>query len=240
MKKTAIISFYLWLLHGFVFAQSLADSTLKSVHRFDRIEFNKLKESKEFQYKELGEQDLSWIERLIAWIIELLNKILPKNLPIPQSGVSFNWLYWILCFVLAGIIIYLIFRANFSSIFSKKAKKIQNNEFEILEENIHEIKFVDEITLAENDGNYRKAIRLRYLKILKSLHDHGLIEWNPSITNTQLKRKLKNTPYSKEFNDIVYIYEYTWYGLFNPSLDEYTKIKSILDQFSKKFNTVGE
>jgi len=218
----------------------MRDSTLKNVQRFDREEYFKLKNSGDYDYLEESEKGLSLLERIIQWILKLLNKILPENMiDVPnESNFDTTFFTWAILIGFIAIIIFIIVKMKKAGMFKKKAKRIIPEEFDILEENIHEIAFIDEITQAENDKNFRKAIRLHYLNTLKHLDDNGLIKWTPNNTNSDFKRMMRNSKYFEEFKELLWIYEYAWYGLSNPNFDEYTKLKESYLKFQSNFNKV--
>ena len=51
------------------------------------------------------------------------------------------------------------------------------------DEDIHEINFEEKITKLVDQKNYKEAIRLSYLRILKQLTDKELIVWKVDKTN---------------------------------------------------------
>lgn len=218
----------------------MKDSTLTKVNRFDREEYFKLKNSGKYDYVESNENGLSLLERIFQWILELLSKFLPKNMiDIPKGNIYDSKIFFGI--IILGFIIligFIIFKMQKDGMFKRKAKRINHEEFDVFEENIHEIAFHDEITIAENDNNFRKAIRLLYLNTLKHLDDNGLIKWTPNNTNSDFKRMMRDSNYYNEFKELLWIYEYAWYGLSNPNRDEYTKLKESYTKFQSNFNKV--
>jgi hypothetical protein len=78
--------------------------------------------------------------------------------------------------------------------------------------------------------DYRKAVRLHFLKLLKQLTDNNLIKWQIDKTNNDYSMELANSKYNSKFNELSLMYEYIWYGDF--SLDE-TNFKGTISKFKE-------
>jgi hypothetical protein len=83
-----------------------------------------------------------------------------------------------------------------------------------MQEDIHAMDFDALIAAAVNAGDYRWAIRLHYLRLLKQLTDRGMIGWKPEKTNHDYLHELKRTDLRGEFAAIITLFEYAWYGNF--------------------------
>ncbi|MDX2301482.1 MAG: hypothetical protein NW226_01725 [Microscillaceae bacterium] len=86
-------------------------------------------------------------------------------------------------------------------------------------------------------GNYRVALRIYYLLIIKTLHDKGLILWKKEKTNRQYILELKGQPHDVDFAYLTRTYEMIWYGdkFFEPtymqeSCHSFEKFLNNLDQ----------
>jgi hypothetical protein len=79
-------------------------------------------------------------------------------------------------------------------------------------ENIHEVDFRTRIAEAEDAGNFRLAVRLGYLEVLKHLTDNGLIQWQPDKTNHTYVAELAAGPVRDAFRGATREFEYVWYG----------------------------
>lgn len=84
-----------------------------------------------------------------------------------------------------------------------------------------------------NKGNYRKALRLLFLKLINSLDDQNLISYSKEKTNTDYLCELPNNEIREEFRRLVNIYNNVWYGLFGIDKQEYHDFeKSFLKVFA--------
>jgi hypothetical protein len=94
----------------------------------------------------------------------------------------------------------------------RRAEKGTDIDVDVHEENIHAMDFDALIARAVAGGDYRWAIRLHYLRILKQLADRGLIAWKPEKTNHDYLYELKRGDLHGAFLAIIILFEYAWYG----------------------------
>jgi len=119
----------------------------------------------------------------------------------------FQIIPYILIFIIVALILYYIF----SNI--EIEKKIESNlisEFDI--EDIEEVDTLDGFQKALANGDYRSAIRWRFLNALQLLAKKDIIDWQPEKTNRDYNRELRGLPQSAAFNTLVRIFENVWYG----------------------------
>jgi hypothetical protein len=86
---------------------------------------------------------------------------------------------------------------------------------------------------AKEAGDFRLAIRFGFLKILKALQALNQIEWHPEKTNRQYLNELDGT-LRKPFHRAVFVYEYVWYGEFEPTPAHFTEIEQVLMDVAPK------
>nr|WP_230688324.1 DUF4129 domain-containing protein [Hymenobacter jeongseonensis] len=84
--------------------------------------------------------------------------------------------------------------------------------YDIASENIHAVDYAARIAEAEEAGNFRLAIRLGYLEVLKHLTDRGFIQWQPDKTNHAYLAEITTGPLRDAFRSITRQFEYVWYG----------------------------
>lgn len=141
---------------------------------------------------------------------------------------------------IASVIVYVTLKlmgVDFSGIYRKK----NNNEipYETLGENIHAIDFVDSIAEATTQKNYRLAVRLYYLKALKELTDHEMIDWRINKTNRSYVYELSSPTLRPDFERITLQFEYAWYGDFPVDETQFLNIKNQFLTFSNAVLTNG-
>lgn len=159
----------------------------------------------------------------------------------PQNLENFFMFMQYLFFaVLAGAILYLVVKSKFSfGGLSGSNQKIENEITEITQiqriEDLESVNFQIQIDKAEANGNYRLAIRLYYLWLIKHLSNAKFIEFHVNKTNRQYCNEMKGSKYAEEFEECTKYYNYVWFGEFGIEADVYQKIrphfKSLLGRF---------
>lgn len=220
----------------FIESDSLVRSNYSTDHALYTKSFapnykNKYK-GNDFDYEVLKPKPSIW-DRIKLKIAELLSKIFKDLDPNKANLYTVNILRIIGIVVLAFLIFILVRyllskEGNF--LFGKKNRKI-NIRTQDLEENIHEINFLQTISQLEQQQDYRSAIRYQFLFALKKLTDKNLISWNPEKTNRDYLRELKNENQREDFRRIVYVYDYIWYGEFDTQEKEYQYYKTYFNKF---------
>jgi len=210
-----ILFFVSLLAFSFISAKPdriIRDSSLINV-RINTSRLESFKKDKDFIYKkEITESSSLW-EKFINWLRNRFNKFSPRL----NSTKRIEYFWYFIYFFVAAVIIYVllkIFKVDFTGLFSKKEKNISIT-YQELEENIHAVDNIEElIQEAVQHKNYRRAVRLYYLKALKQLSDKQLIEWKSDKTNSDYFYEIPSKGIRKAFTQITLIYDYIWYGDF--------------------------
>jgi hypothetical protein len=147
----------------------------------------------------------------------------------------FQTLLWLLIIGgFAGFIIWYLAGSNVS-LFRKKAKFISTEDQDEMEtENIFAINYQKEIDKAARQENYRLAVRLMFLRLLKNLSEKNIIQYNQGKTNFDYLLQLHPTRYYKDFFRITRNYEYSWYGQFEVNEQAYHIIRNDFDNFDRQ------
>lgn len=121
---------------------------------------------------------------------------------------------------------------NLENIFNRESSSAAISIKESLTD-IHKITFDEEIARALLQQNYRLAVRLLYLGILKHLNDVRLIEWEIDKTNAEYVGELKNAEQKKVFGGLTRQFEYVWYGDFPLDQQTFREISSRFKDFKE-------
>ena len=142
-------------------------------------------------------------------------------------------LVWII--IIGGFAAAIMWYLSDSSIglFRKKSKVEQTVEEEVETQDIFAINYQKEIDKAAAQGNYRLAVRLMFLRLLKNMAEKNVIHYKLDKTNFDYLLELHSTNYYKDFFRITRNYEYTWYGQFEVNEDAYKLIRNDFDQFER-------
>lgn len=93
--------------------------------------------------------------------------------------------------------------------------------------------FIALISKAEEQNNYRLAIRYYFLFILKTMSSKNLIKIEEDKTNSEYLREINNQKIENQFSSALYIFNYTWYGEFEVNKLQYKAAKTSLKSFLK-------
>lgn len=255
MKNKLFIFFLFYLLFGFPNIESAvnssvkdtisvtkkrlyaSDSLLKRNKTTDNLVYPKLFEkdfqakysSEEFDYSLTKPKESLWvkIERLIQKLIEAIFGDIDPNKTERYTRIFI----WGISILIIGFTLYQLIRFLLNkkgNYFVSKKNKGLTISTHNLEENIHEINFEERIATFENQEKYRFAIRYQFLSVLKHLTDTKQIHWNPEKTNQDYSQEIQNKRQKQEFEELVYIFDYIWYG-------EFEIDKTAYNYFKKKF-----
>jgi hypothetical protein len=147
-----------------------------------------------------------------------------------REGTEDYW-RWGVYVVCAAIIGWAILRlTGVRSLFFGRTKG-ETMPFEENEANIHFIDFDRMIAEAVGQGQYRRAVRLFYLRTLKHLSDREIIEWRPNKTNHDYLREWKRPDIEPGFRQLTVLFEYICYGDFGIDQDRFEHTQRAFQDF---------
>lgn len=158
------------------------------------------------------------------------NSALYKFLEAISGSIFLKGVLYFLLAVLVIFILYQVIAVNNFFIFSRPGKKKKSagksEEASANKENTDQ-----KIRMAIDAGDYRSAIRLMYLNTLWLLNEKQLIRLHAKSTNYDYMKQMQQRKGAKEFQLVTRIYEYVWYGEFQPSEQQFKVICSNFNQF---------
>ena len=92
--------------------------------------------------------------------------------------------------------------------------------------------FEERIKEAVNNRDYKLAVRLYYLKMLKLLSDKKIIDWQINKTNSSYVKEVKKINLHNQFEKITTIFEWIWYGEFPIDETSFVKVRNIFTEFN--------
>lgn len=81
-----------------------------------------------------------------------------------------------------------------------------------IEDNLHESDLERALRLALEAKDYRMAIRVYYLTVIKELSLRDWIKWKRDKTNGQYVREMMDKPEGTTFRQLTNAFEHTWYS----------------------------
>jgi hypothetical protein len=201
----------------------LPDSVLKALKSHEDFMYAKRKEDEKAIEPPAGENG---------------NKATSRQFDPPPKRMSqagwFQSLLWIV--IIGGFIAFLIIWLAGSDvrIFGKKRKRVTGETEEEITEDIFAINYQKEIDKAAANGNYRFAIRLMFLRLLKTMSERNIIRYKQDSTNLDYLLQLSNSNHYNDFFRITRNYEYSWYGQFEVKEDAFKVIRNDFDNLDRK------
>lgn len=205
--------------------------------KFNPEHIEKLRNNSDYDYSESMQFSFwEWLSNLLEKIGRWLSGKMQLN-PSPNIEAAPNVLIWTIAIILVAALLYLILKGKWGWILTGKNFGKKDNAYSVYEEDIHSINYADEIETAVNQGQYRYATRLFYLRSLKLMSDNQIIDWRLNKTNTDYRREIKDPATRKEFDNLSITFEYVWYGEFEPSSDSFHHTFEQFRRFNAQFKT---
>jgi hypothetical protein len=131
--------------------------------------------------------------------------------PVDYDFRNFKYIFYT---VVIGIMAFLIIKilANFRQGPAVKETGIGLVSIDEIEEKIHEINLDDLFMEALNAKNFKVALRIKFLIIIKILSKKGDIVWAKKKTNWEYYSELNDGNLSRQFKAIILNFESVWYG----------------------------
>lgn len=208
------------------------DTTRVEVRSFNPEKITKYQKNDRYNYKTRE----SWLHRIWNRFLEWLGKLVGKQLDkrkVGNSSGAGNVMTGIIIVAAIVLLILGLSKTKFRTWITGKGAVVEQ-EYEVEEENIHDIDFDRDIRDAERDEDYRRAIRLLFLKVLKSLSDSEMIYWDPNKTNHQYLYELKGTNAYSAFVNCVNVFDLVWYGEWKIDKAYYLSNKPAFEELVKK------
>jgi len=144
----------------------------------------------------------------------------------------FQTILWLI--IIGGFVTFLIlYLYNSNAALFRKSGSIADEEMEAEASDIFTINYQKEIDKAVGMNNYRLAVRLMFLRLLRNLSDKNIIQYKQDSTNWDYMMQLHSTGMSPGFSRLARNYEYSWYGQFEIDKEKYSIIKNEFENFER-------
>lgn len=189
--------------------------TVVPVHEarsFDEGELTKFREDPALQYDRVPppEEPGLW-ERFVDWFTRLLGRLFGK--PVASAMRVLFEKYIIHALIIGGAAV-LLFIAMRRAVFTRalrgkavRASTVSDVHEELAAEDLGALAIE-----AERTGEWRRAVRLRYLLVLRHAIDQGWIQWRPEHTDRDYARQLTDPVKRAAFGRIAFTFQWVWYG----------------------------
>lgn len=199
-------------IHRKIHTNSAAAGHIK-IRILDETAIKSYRQLPEFQYNDESiVKSQSWWSRFWNWFWQMIRELFGDSEEEESTG-QFAWRFLLIGAVVGAILYFVVKYMHLENIFRKKPETADIPYAESLK-NIHEINFEKQIAEAVGKRNYKVAVRLHYLNVLKQLNDAGQIAWQPDKPNSVYLHELRDIKYRDSFGLLTRQFEYVWYGDF--------------------------
>jgi hypothetical protein len=181
--------------------------------------------------RDLQEDDAFWYAN--ATFKEEEKKEIDQRIPLMERAWFKTLLWLIIISGFTAVIIWWLAESNIG-VFRKKDHAIIQDESTLETGDIFAINFQKEIDRAIQKGEFRLAVRLMYLRLLKDLSERNIIDYSQDRTNFDYLSQLNPTAYYTDFFRITRNYEFSWYGQFEVNEKTFQIIQNDFNHFSRK------
>lgn len=140
-------------------------------------------------------------------------------------------------YVIAALFILTIIYYIVIDIKKNRNKTLANKALELDNFDVDDITAIDFDPLLEEAlklGNYRIAIRIKFLRLLQQLQLKNHIDWKPNKTNRKYATEITDTALKQSFRSIANIFDRLWYGNISINEQEYNFCNALFENFSNK------
>jgi hypothetical protein len=154
-----------------------------------------------------------------------------------QNTTFYQTLLWMLA--VGGFIAFLIIYLSNSNIsLFRRSKTMAAHDSDVDTDDIFAINYSSEIEKAVAAGNYRLAIRLHFLKLLRGMSERNIIQYTHDRTNFDYLLQVHHAPWYQQFFRITRNYEYVWYGQFDIDREKFDSINKDFDSLERQLPSI--
>lgn len=121
-----------------------------------------------------------------------------------------------------------------------RMKKEHQFSFESLEEQLHESDLDRFLRLALDQQDFRVALRIYYLKVMKNLSELGWIAWKKEKTNYDYVREMRQQMSYDQFRSLTSAFEIIWYGEMDIHQTEYDQLHPMFQEYVTFLESISE
>lgn len=168
-------------------------------------------------------------DRFLRWLDEHVFGPLRDATP----GWIADWFYYLLAAVGIAFAIVRLLRMDLVGAFYRKRTQT-GLAFDLVPEDIRALDYDRLIDEAVAVRDYRRAVRLLYLKTLKALTARHLIDWQRDKTNREYLDELPEPTLRRAFAELTSLFEHVWYGDFAVDEAVYGRVQRSFIRFDEE------
>ncbi|MBL7941442.1 MAG: DUF4129 domain-containing protein [Flavobacteriales bacterium] len=140
--------------------------------------------------------------------------------------------------IVVVILAWLIYRlmASGGNFKDKRISITPGYSLDEIEENLHESDLDKFLRMALDAGDFKSAVRLYYLNIIKGLHERKFIVWAKEKTNFDYVAEMRPRAQFHSFRDLTRAFEFIWYGDVQITAEQYQAVEPVFRSFLEQLN----
>jgi hypothetical protein len=154
----------------------------------------------------------------------------------PWTGAISMILFYGIVVCLIGAIIFFIIK---NSSWKSNPKRVQVDVGDVSHqiEDINELDIDSLLKKTQAAGDYRLALRIYFLGLLKKLNEVGFINWKKDKTNRDyLSELVSQQQYFEDVRKLTLVYERVWYGEHDLPVESYHQLVEAFNVIDQKLN----
>ena len=155
---------------------------------------------------------------------------------IPWAGPLLKLFSYVIIIAVVLLLLYLVLR-NVRFDLKIRRAELQTGDIESGVDNIEDVDIQTLLERARAEGNFRAAVRLYYLGLLKKLHDLNMIVWKKDKTNRDYLAELFDRNfYFEDVRGLTHSYEAVWYGQHSLAPEAFQRLSAQFEAIYRKMN----
>jgi hypothetical protein len=187
----------------------------------------------ELVYERAPDQTPTLMQQLRAWLFERISRFFSNRV----AANIFTYAWYIFFGILLLFAIIMLFRSEINAVFKVRDSRVETGPVHWDVDDIEGRDFLKMAGDMAERGDYRSALRYRYLHLIQLLSARNLIVWRPDKTNHDYQREISDTPFRDVFRYMTYLFNYTWYGHFELDQATYSRAVDSLKSVEKQIET---
>jgi hypothetical protein len=159
-----------------------------------------------YAYERSFQEVPSWWDQFKEWLGRWIDRWLGTA---PAEFVLDN--IWLIILILALALVLMVFRRRiFTSAFRGKVQRSAG--VSALHEEMQADDLDERIATAERNEEWRRALRLHYLRALRTLVETGHITPRPEATDHDYLQQVTDPGLRRQFDRLAFTFQWVWYG----------------------------
>lgn len=156
----------------------------------------------------------------------------------PPSAGALSFMQVLLIIIGVALLAFLIYYFFMRYQEDKDGAKVVTNFDDAAPSEIPKSELERRLEEALGRGDYREAVRIYFIFIIKDLSDKNWIKWEKKKTNISYLIEMRSRPQYDLFNKSVSVFEVVWYGNYKIDKKSFTEVeptfKQLLDSIHRK------